>query len=240
MVARRPAQSGKRELVRVFGELPANLVHPDRRDRLSIYLGRVRRWNDPGIRRLNKRIDLPGAEIAVVHRSDGSGTTWVWSDFLSKVSPKWSTDVGRGTTLQWPVGIGAERNEGVADKVQSTPNSIGYVELTYAIQHELNFAAVRNKGGEFIKADLDSLAEAARESEVAGATPEAISNPPGKLAYPIAAFTWILLLPESADPTRRAALIELLRWILTSGQKECSALGYAPLPLRQRIESYTR
>lgn len=196
----------------------------------DIYLGRVRRWSDPGIRRLNKGIDLPDAEIAVVHRSDGSGTTWVWSDFLSKVSPKWSTDVGRGTTLQWPIGIGAERNEGVADKVQSTPNSIGYVELTYAIQHELNFGAVRNKGGEFIKADLDSLADAARESEVAGATPAAISNAPGKYAYPIAAFTWILLPPESADPTRRAALVELLRWILTSGQKECSALGYAPLP----------
>jgi phosphate ABC transporter phosphate-binding protein len=196
----------------------------------DIYLGRVRRWNDPEIRRLNKGVDLPDAEIAVVHRSDGSGTTWVWSDFLSKVSAKWSADVGRGTTLQWPVGFGAERNEGVADKVQSTPNSIGYVELTYAIQHELNFAAVRNRSGEFIKADLDSLAEAARESEITGATPAAINNAPGKYAYPIAAFTWILLPPESVDPARRAALIELLRWILTSGQKECSALGYAPLP----------
>jgi phosphate ABC transporter phosphate-binding protein len=205
----------------------------------DIYLGRVRRWNDPEIRRFNKGLDLPDAEIAVVHRADGSGTSWVWSDFLSKVSPAWSTTVGRGTTLQWPVGAGAEYNEGVAETVQSTPNSIGYVELTYAIQRELTFASVRNQAGEFIRADLDSLADAARESRADGLTPQAISNSPGKHAYPIAAFTWIIVSSKSADPAKRAALVELLRWILTAGQKECSALGYAPLP-RETAESELR
>jgi phosphate transport system substrate-binding protein len=196
----------------------------------DIYLGRVRRWNDPEIRRTNHGVDLPDAAIAVIHRSDGSGTTWVWSDFLSKVSPAWESAVGHNTILHWPVGSGAEHNEGVADAVQKTPNSIGYVELSYAIQRQLSFGAVRNRAGEFIHADIDSLADAARESDDVGVLPAAITDPPGKNAYPIAAFTWLLLPARSSDPDKRAALTELLRWVLTSGQKECSALGYAPLP----------
>lgn len=196
----------------------------------DIYLGRVQRWNDPEIRRYNGGVDLPDAPIAVVHRSDGSGTSWVWSDYLSKVSPAWSSSVGRGTLLRWPVGAGAEHNEGVAETVGKTPNSIGYVELAYAIQHDLSYGAVRNRCGEFIHADLDSLAEAARSSGLPGNLPASITDPGGKGAYPITSFTWLLLPSETADPAKSAALRELLIWILTSGQKECSALGYAPLP----------
>lgn len=196
----------------------------------DIYLGKVRRWNDPEIRQSNKDVDLPDAEIAVVHRADGSGTTWVWSDFLSRVSPAWSSSVGRGSILNWPLGVGAQHNEGVADTVKSTPDSIGYVELTYGIQHQLSFAAVRNKAGEFIHADLESVAAAARLSTSSGGLPELVTDAPGKDVYPIAAFTWIVIPSRIADPAKKAALTELLRWILTDGQRECSALGYAPLP----------
>ena len=205
----------------------------------DIYLGRVRRWNDPEIRRFNRGVDLPDAPIAVVHRSDGSGTSWVWSDFLSKVSPAWASDVGRGTLLRWPVGTGAEHNEGVAETVQKTPDSIGYVELAYAIQHELSYGAVRNRSGEFIHADIDSLAQAARAAGVVGVPPPSITDPPGKNVYPIAAFTWLLIPAQTADRAKRAALLEMLSWVLTDGQKECSALGYAPLP-RETADSQLR
>ncbi len=196
----------------------------------DIYLGRVRRWNDPEIRSTNKGVRLPDDEIAVVHRLDGSGTSWVWSDFLSKVSPAWSSSVGRGTTLRWPVGTGAEHNEGVADAVKNTPNSIGYVELTYAIQHQISFGAVRNRAGEYIRADNESVAEAAEASGNSSEPTPTITDPMDKGAYPIAAFTWIVLPAQTPDPAKRAALTELLRWALTSGQKDCAALGYVSLP----------
>ena len=196
----------------------------------DIYLGKVKRWDDPEIRRSNKGVNLPDDEIVVIHRSDGSGTTWVWSDFLSKISPAWLSSVGRGTTLQWPAGTGAEHSEGVAQAVKDTPNAIGYVELAYAIQHNLNFGAVRNRAGEYIRADLDSLADAASASGTNGEPPQSITDAAGKYAYPIAAFTWIVVPVQSADPAKQAGLAELLRWVLTTGQKESSALGYAPLP----------
>ena len=196
----------------------------------DIYLGRVRRWNDPEILRSNKGITLPDAPITVVHRSDGSGTTWVWSDFLSKNSPAWSSSVGRGTTLKWPVGTGAEGNEGVADAVRHTPNSIGYVELTYAIQNELSYGAVRNRAGSFVHADLDSILSAARTFGHDNGTEASITDSADKYAYPIAAITWLVLPAHTPDRVKQAALAELLRWILTSGQTECFALGYVPLP----------
>lgn len=205
----------------------------------DIYLGKVRRWNDPEIEQSNKGANLPDVEIAVIHRSDGSGTTWVWSDYLSQVSPAWSSSVGRGTTLRWPVGTGAEHNEGVAEDVKNTPNSIGYVELTYAIQHELSFAAVRNRAGKYIRADLDTVTEAARSAGDSAELPLTISNSPAKNAYPIAAFTWIVVPAQTANPEKRTALFELLRWVLTTGQNECSALGYAPLP-REVVERQLR
>ncbi len=198
----------------------------------GIYLGRIRKWNDSEIRNLNKDVDLPDAEIVVIHRSDGSGTTYAWSEFLSKTDPEWKNAMGTGTELKWPVGSGAEGNEKVATAVQGTPNSIGYVELVYAIEHRLSVGTVRNRAGSFIRADLDSLAEAAK---AAALSPDAhsfssIIDPPGKNAYPIATFTWFLLPPEIEDAAKKQALHELLRWILTTGQKECSSLGYAPLP----------
>ena len=213
-----------------------NGIHQDLRFTPSIlagiYLGRIRRWNDSEIRSSNKDADLPDADIVVIHRSDGSGTTYAWSEFLSKTNPAWKNTLGTGTELKWPVGIGAEGNEKVATAVQGTPNSIGYVELVYAIQHRLSFGAVRNSSGEYLRADLDNLAEAAK----AAGQPQSSDSPPSiidsasKGAYPIATFTWLLLPSEIEDPIKKSALTSLLRWILTSGQKECSSLGYAPLP----------
>jgi phosphate ABC transporter phosphate-binding protein len=197
----------------------------------QIYLGEITRWNDPKIRASNRGLSLPARDIVVVHRSDGSGTTFVWSDFLSKVSPEWKSKVGRGSVLQWPVGTGVERSEGVAVAVRNTANSIGYVEMIFALQHQLGFGAVRNAAGVFVRADLASVTAAAA-SGVAKMSSDfrvSITNAPGAAAYPISSFTW-LLLPEKRSGIRKIAMDELLRWILTTGQKECSELGYAPLP----------
>ncbi len=199
----------------------------------GIYLGTIKRWNDAIIQAANPGIALPDSEIIVVHRSDGSGTTFVWSDYLSKVSPEWKEHVGQAeTTISWPVGLGAERNEGVAALVREIPNSIGYVELIYAIQHELRYGAVRNAAGNFVKADVGSVTAAA-----AGVTDMAkpdfrisITNAPEKNAYPIATFTWLLVPAEDQQSAKKSAIFEFLRWALTSGQKQCSSLGYAPLP----------
>ena len=197
----------------------------------GIYLGRITRWNDPLIKGANKSARLPDTEIVVIHRSDGSGTTYAWSDYLSKTSAEWKASVGTGFTLKWPVGTAVEYNEGVAATVQRTPNSIGYVELVYAIQHQLSFGAVQNASGEFIRADLESVAAAAGSALTGNpASASSITNAPGKDTYPIATFTFLLLPPEINDRRKKAALLELLQWVLTSGQKECSALGYAPLP----------
>jgi phosphate ABC transporter phosphate-binding protein len=196
----------------------------------DIYLGRVTRWSDPEIRKSNRDVNLPDVPISVVHRSDSSGTTWVWSDFLATMSPAWSSSVSRGTSLHWPIGTGAEHNEGVADLVKNTPNSIGYVELTYAIQNQLAFAAVRNRAGEYIHADLDNVEEAAKLADGPGALPRSLINAPGRSAYPIVSFTWLVFPIQARDRATRDSLLDLLRWILVSGQKSCSALGYAPLP----------
>jgi phosphate transport system substrate-binding protein len=198
----------------------------------DIYLGKIKRWNDPKIRAVNHGISLPAHEITVVHRSDGSGTTFVWSDFLAKTSPEWKTRMGANSELAWPVGIGVERNDGVAAKVKEAPDSIGYVEMVYALQHGLNYAAVRNASGQFVHADLASVRAAAASAEKSTTLDfrVSITNAPGAEAYPIASFTWMLLPENIEDSSKKAELIELLRWILTSGQKECSELGYAPLP----------
>jgi phosphate transport system substrate-binding protein len=196
----------------------------------GICLGKIRKWNDPAIRAVNRGVSLPDSDIVVVHRSDGSGTTFVWTDYLSKVSGEWKTRVGAGSTVQWPVGEGAERNEGVAETVQRTPNAIGYVELVYALRHQLSYGAVRNAAGRFVQAGLESVTEAGNEA--AGMTTDfrvTITNAAGRDAYPIASFTW-WLMPKDAPAKKRAAEVELLQWMLTAGQKDCSALGYAPLP----------
>lgn len=196
----------------------------------GIYLGKIKTWNDPKIREWN-HTSLPNNEIVVIHRSDGSGTTFVWTDYLSKVSPEWKATVGAGTTVKWPVGAGADGNEAVAAMVQKTPNSIGYVELVYALRHQLSFGAVRNAAGEFVQADLASVTAAG--SSAGEMTPDfrvSITNAPGKGAYPIATFTWWVLPADLGGAYKRASFLELLQWMLTSGQKQCSALGYAPLP----------
>jgi phosphate ABC transporter phosphate-binding protein len=200
----------------------------------GIFLGKIQRWNAPEIRAINKRAHLPDEAIVVIHRSDGSGTTFVWTEYLSKVSTEWKSSVGVGPEVKWPTGNGAEHNDGVAMMVRKTRNSIGYVELLYALQNELEFAAVRNASGEFVKADLDSITAAAKSAVLTEEQGFAVSitNAKGKHAYPISTFSW-LLLPEnsnSPDAAKQAALRELLRWMLTSGQKQCEGLGYAPLP----------
>ncbi len=197
----------------------------------DIYLGRITKWSDPKISKSNRDANLPDADIVVFHRSDGSGTTHAWSDFLSKISPDWKSAVGSDTTLKWPVGSGAIGNEGVAEAVEKTRNSIGYVELVYAIQHQLSYGAVRNSSGNYVRADLNSVAEAANTAITTD--PDSlvsITNASGKDAYPIASLTWLIFPQEIKDDARKKALVALLRWILTSGQRECSSLGYAPLP----------
>lgn len=197
----------------------------------GIFLGKIRKWNDPQLTMSNRGAALPDAEIIVVHRSDGSGTSFVWTEYLSKISPQWKVAVGAGATVQWPVGVEAERNEGVASTVQRTPNSIGYVEFIYAIQHELRFGAVRNSAGRFIRASISSVTAAASSGASSQDFRVSITDPTSKDAYPIATYTWLLLPEQVKTNSTSEVLLDLIRWMLTSGQKKCSALGYAPLPL---------
>ncbi|HVP50361.1 MAG TPA: phosphate ABC transporter substrate-binding protein PstS, partial [Candidatus Bathyarchaeia archaeon] len=196
----------------------------------EIYLGKITRWNDPRIVKLNKEAALPDEPIVVVHRADGSGTTNAWSTMLSRASAEWNMNVGSGMRLTWPTGIGADGNQEVAATVKTTPNSIGYVELVYAIQRELAYGAVRNRAGEFVRADLESLGIAASTVRGVG---DAVSGPlevAEKGAYPVATFTWLLVPRRVDDAAKKAALARMLQWALTSGQKACAALGYVPLP----------
>jgi phosphate transport system substrate-binding protein len=200
----------------------------------GIFLGKIRTWNAPEIRAINKHVRLPDEKIVVVHRSEGSGTTYAWTDYLSKVSEEWKSSVGTATTVAWPAGIGAEGNQGVADTVCKTANSIGYVEFIYALQHQLSFGAVRNRSGEYVKADLDSVTAAGKASAPSGGTEflfqPSITDANGKRTYPISTFTWVLMPADAKDAKKQEALREMVRWMLTSGQKECQSLGYAPLP----------
>jgi phosphate transport system substrate-binding protein len=198
----------------------------------GIYLGKILKWNDPAIKAINRGVALPDAPIVVVHRDDGSGTTFVWTDFLSKTSPEWKTAVGSGTTVNWPIGHGVQGNDGIASMVDRTPNSIGYTELTYATQRALTYGTIRNAAGNFTQANLVSLAAAAASASTHDSDNihSSLINAPGKAAYPITSLTW-LLIPESIpDPATKSALAEFLDWILTTGQKESSGLAYNPLP----------
>ena len=195
----------------------------------GIYLGKITRWNAAEIRNINQGLSLPNAPITVVHRSEGSGTTYAFSDFLSKTSPEWKAAIGAGSTVQWSTGTGAAGNDGVAELVEKTPNSIGYVELTNAIQHELSFGQVRNAAGVFVSASLESVAAAAQASLASAGTTLSITAAPGKTSYPIATFTWIVV-PETVPEADRNAIVQMLQWMLTAGQKQSSALGYQPLP----------
>ena len=194
----------------------------------GIYLGKIRKWNDPAIRAINRSVTLPDADIVVVHRADGSGSTFVWTEFLSKTNSAWKSTAGNGTTVNWPVGRGAQGSDGIASLVEQTPNSIGYVELSFAIQRHLSYGTVRNAAGTFTQANLLTLAAAAANPSNDILAP--ITNAPGKDAYPIASFTWLLVPQSFPDPATKAAVADFLNWILTAGQRDCSALGYNPLP----------
>jgi phosphate ABC transporter phosphate-binding protein len=196
----------------------------------GIYSGAIRKWNDPRMLAMNRGARLPDAEIAVVHRSDGSGTTFVWTSYLSLASAQWKSQVGAGARVEWPTGTGAEGSNGVAALVAKTPNSIGYVDLIYAIQHELNYAAVENPAGDFIKADLASITAAASSAASETGARFSILNAPGRDAYPISTFTFVLVPEQGLSAEKKAAVAALLNWMLTAGQKECASLGYAPLP----------
>lgn len=202
-------------------------------DALSgIFLGKITKWNDPVIAESNKGVSLPANEIVVVHRAESSGTTYIWTDYLSKVSEEWKTKVGKGTSVNWPVGLGGKGNEGVAGLIKQTPNSIGYVELIYAIQNNLPYGQVRNASGTFIAAKLESVSAAAEGA--AKSMPDdfrvSITNAPGKNAYPIASFTWLLIPSQVQNAKKRQVLTGFLQWMLTEGQKYAEPLAYAKLP----------
>ena len=198
----------------------------------AIFLGKATKWNDPVIAGANPGVKLPAEDIVVVHRSDGSGTTYIWTDYLSKVSSDWKSKVGTNTSVNWPVGLGGKGNEGVAGLVKQTPYSIGYVELIYAIQNNLPYGTVKNSSGEFVKASLASVSAAA--AGAAKSMPDdfrvSITNSPGKDAYPIASFTWLLIPAQIQDAAKKAAIKDFLAWMLTTGQQSCEPLAYAKLP----------
>jgi len=198
----------------------------------GIYLGKIKKWNDPELAKANPGVKLPGNDIVVVHRSDGSGTTFVFTDYLSKVSPEWKSKVGSNTSVSWPVGLGGKGNEGVSGVVKQTPNSIGYVELIYALSNKMAYGFVRNSAGTYLKADLDSVTEAA--AAAAKTMPAdfrvSITNAPGKKAYPISTFTWLLIPSKIDDPAKKKVIVAFLQWMLKDGQKFAGGLGYAPLP----------
>jgi phosphate transport system substrate-binding protein len=198
----------------------------------GIYLGKITKWNDPAIAAANKGVNLPATDIIVVHRSDGSGTTYCWTDYLSKISEEWNGKVKKGTSVNWPVGLGGKGNEGVTGLVKQTPNSIGYVELIYAAQNNIPYGAVKNTAGTFVKADLKSVSEAA--AGAAKSMPDdfrvSITNAPGKGAYPISTFTWLLIPEKISDSGKRDSIKGFLKWMLADGQSYTEQLSYAKLP----------
>jgi phosphate transport system substrate-binding protein len=197
----------------------------------GIFLGKISRWNDKAIASANPGMNFPDKEIIVVHRSDGSGTSFIWTDYLSKVSPDWKNQVGADTSVKWPVGMGGKGNEGVSGLVHQLSGSIGYVELIYAVQQKINYGSVRNSSGNFVKASLESVTAAA------GSAPKmpadfriSITNAPGKDAYPISSFTWLLIPTPSKDANKGKILQDFLSWMVSDGQQMTSTLTYAPLP----------
>jgi phosphate transport system substrate-binding protein len=198
----------------------------------DIFLGKITKWDAEPIRQLNPGVSLPSSDITVVHRSDGSGTSYIFADFLAKVSPEWKSKVGVATSVNWPTGVGGKGNEGVAGLVRQSPGSIGYVELIYALQNKIDYGSVKNADGVFVRASLDSVtaAAAAAEGQMPADFRVSITNAPGKAAYPIASFTWLLLAESPKDKTKGKIMVEFMRWALSEGQKHAAALGYAPLP----------
>ena len=198
----------------------------------DIFLGKITKWNDPALAKLNGGVNLPATDITVVHRADASGTSYIWVDYLAKVSPEWKKKVGVATAVNWPVGLGGKGNEGVAGLVTQTPGSIGYVELIYAMQNKIRYGTVQNLAGEFMKASEASVTAAAAGA-AAKMPPDfrvSITNAEGTGVYPISSFTWLLLYESPKDKNQSKTMVEFVKWALSDGQKFCAELGYAPLP----------
>ncbi|HWY50534.1 MAG TPA: phosphate ABC transporter substrate-binding protein PstS [Chthoniobacterales bacterium] len=196
----------------------------------GIFLGEIKKWNDGKITALNPGVTLPDQEIVVVHRSDGSGTTYIWTDYLSKISSEWKTKVGTNTSVNWPTGIGGKGNEGVAGQIKQTPGALGYVELIYAIQNKMPYADVKNASGKFVKPSLDSITAAMATAQIPEDFRFSITNAPGDNAYPICGATWLLVYEQQKDATKGKKLVEFLKWAQKDGEKMARDLDYAPLP----------
>ena len=197
----------------------------------GIFLGRIQNWNDPALTKVNPGVNFPNQSIIVVHRSDGSGTTYIFTDYLSKVSKDWEATVGKGTSVKWPVGLGGKGNEGVAGQIRQLQGSIGYVELIYAVENKITYGSVKNSAGNFVKASLDGVTEAAASAPKMPADFRvSITNAPGKTAYPISSFTWLLVPEQAKDPKKGKIIADFLDWMVNDGQKMTNQLSYAPLP----------
>jgi phosphate transport system substrate-binding protein len=197
----------------------------------GIFLGKITTWSDPALAKANPGLKLPGDPIIVIHRSDGSGTTFIWTDYLSKVSPDWKSQVGTGTSVKWPVGLGGKGNEGVAGMLRQMPGGIGYVELVYAVQNKIPYGQVKNSAGNFVKASVETVtAAAASMKDMPADFRVSIVNAPGKNAYPISSFTWLLIPAQSKDAAKGRILADFLNWMVSDGQRMTTELTYAPLP----------
>jgi phosphate transport system substrate-binding protein len=196
----------------------------------AIFLGKITKWNDPAIAGQNTDVKLPDLDIVVVHRSDGSGTTYIFTDYLSKVSPEWKEKVGKGTAVSWPSGIGGKGNEGVSGQVKQVPGAIGYIELAYAKQNKLSYADVENSSGNYVTPTIDSVTEALATADIPDDFRFSMTNPPGAQAYPISGTTWLLVYAEQKDHAKGEKLVQFLKWAYTDGEKLAPGLDYAPLP----------
>ena len=203
----------------------------------DIFLGKIKKWNDPKIAASNPGAKLPENEIVVVHRSDGSGTTFIFTDYVSKVSAEWKQKAGNNTSVNWPTGIGGKGNEGVSGQVKQTPGAIGYVELIYAVQNKMPYADVKNAAGQFVKPSMESVTAALGTANIPDDFRFSMTNAPGESAYPIAGATWLLVYEQQKDPAKGKKLIEFLKWALTKGEGMAKDLNYAPLPdeVQQRV-----
>jgi phosphate transport system substrate-binding protein len=196
----------------------------------DIFMGKITKWNDKRLVGLNPGIKLPAADIIVVHRSDGSGTTYIWVDYLSGVSKEWEAKVGRGTSVKWPVGLGGKGNEGVAGQIKQLPGAVGYVELIYAKQNKLPYADVKNSAGSYITPTLESVSDALGSAKIPDDFRFSMVNPPGERAYPISGATWLLVYEQQKDAVKGKKLVEFLNWAATRGEAMASSLDYASLP----------
>ncbi len=204
---------------------------------VDIFMGKITKWNDPKIQSQNQEVKLPDSDIVVVHRSDGSGTTYIWVDYLSSISPQWEKEVGRNTSVKWPLGLGAKGNEGVAGQIKQLPGTVGYIELAYAKQNHLTYAAVKNVAGNYVLPSIESITEALGTAKVPDDFRFSMVNPPGANAYPIAGATWLLVYEQQKDAEKGKKLVEFLNWALAKGEQMSASLDYAPLPanLQQRV-----